>query len=230
MDYFAFLVSYGCNYLSMTNINDRHQGHSVAISASTAGQGSARPALHTLEMRAVSFAVYCFFQFCTEIGSFDFWQDHCGVAYQTVGWGQVSLAHLVYDTSCQICDKNLVVVLVFSRITQPINRRVFLEWSLPVQGSGVLPFLPSRNGQQQLTARNFIDSCSCTRFLGEPSSTWCQCQEQLERYTSCHHSPDPSGYGENQAVTFKGLRPILEGFVVPMHEGACETGSQIPRA
>ena len=29
---------------------------------------------------------------------------------------------------------------------------------------------------------------------------------------------------------FKGLRPILEGFVVPMHEGACETGSQIPRA
>ena len=29
---------------------------------------------------------------------------------------------------------------------------------------------------------------------------------------------------------FKGLRPVLEGFVVPMHEGACETGSQIPRA
>ena len=31
-------------------------------------------------------------------------------------------------------------------------------------------------------------------------------------------------------VKFKGLRPVLEGFVVPMHEGACETGSQIPRA
>ena len=28
----------------------------------------------------------------------------------------------------------------------------------------------------------------------------------------------------------KGLRPVLEGFVVPMHKGACETGSQIPRA
>ena len=28
----------------------------------------------------------------------------------------------------------------------------------------------------------------------------------------------------------KGLRPVLEGFVVPMHEGACETRSQIPRA
>ena len=28
----------------------------------------------------------------------------------------------------------------------------------------------------------------------------------------------------------KGLRPVLEGFVVPMHESACETGSQIPRA
>ena len=30
--------------------------------------------------------------------------------------------------------------------------------------------------------------------------------------------------------SFKGLRPVLEGFVVPMHEGACVTGSQIPRA
>ena len=29
---------------------------------------------------------------------------------------------------------------------------------------------------------------------------------------------------------FKGLRPVLKGFVVTMHEGACETGSQIPRA
>ena len=29
---------------------------------------------------------------------------------------------------------------------------------------------------------------------------------------------------------FKGLRPVLEGFVVPMHEGVCETESQIPRA
>ena len=31
-------------------------------------------------------------------------------------------------------------------------------------------------------------------------------------------------------LLIKGLRPVLEGFVVPMHEGACETGSQIPRA
>ena len=31
-------------------------------------------------------------------------------------------------------------------------------------------------------------------------------------------------------IWFKGLRPVLEGFVVPMHEGVCETGSQIPRA
>ena len=27
----------------------------------------------------------------------------------------------------------------------------------------------------------------------------------------------------------KGLRPVLERFVVPMHEGVCETGSQSPR-
>ena len=32
------------------------------------------------------------------------------------------------------------------------------------------------------------------------------------------------------SLGFKGLRLVLEGFVVPMHEGACETGSQIPRA
>ena len=31
-------------------------------------------------------------------------------------------------------------------------------------------------------------------------------------------------------LLFKGLRPVLEGFVVTMHDGACETGSQIPRA
>ena len=31
-------------------------------------------------------------------------------------------------------------------------------------------------------------------------------------------------------VILVGLRPALEGFVVTMHEGACETGSQIPTA
>ena len=29
---------------------------------------------------------------------------------------------------------------------------------------------------------------------------------------------------------FEGLRPVLGGFVVPMHEGVFETGSQNPRA
>ena len=37
-------------------------------------------------------------------------------------------------------------------------------------------------------------------------------------------------YNTVQYNMIKGLRPVLEGFVVPMHEGACETGSQIPRA
>ena len=32
------------------------------------------------------------------------------------------------------------------------------------------------------------------------------------------------------SVIIVGLRPALEGFVVTMHEGACETGSQIPTA
>ena len=27
-------------------------------------------------------------------------------------------------------------------------------------------------------------------------------------------------------VSLKELRPVLEGFVITMHEGACETGSQ----
>ena len=35
---------------------------------------------------------------------------------------------------------------------------------------------------------------------------------------------------EQTVVLLKGLRPVLEGFVVTMHKGACETGSQIPRA
>ena len=34
--------------------------------------------------------------------------------------------------------------------------------------------------------------------------------------------------GKNEMIV--GLRPALEGFVVTMHEGACETGSQIPTA
>ena len=34
----------------------------------------------------------------------------------------------------------------------------------------------------------------------------------------------------NRTCWFKGLRLVLEGFVVSIHEGACETGSQIPRA
>ena len=33
-----------------------------------------------------------------------------------------------------------------------------------------------------------------------------------------------------ELIMFKGLRQVLEGFVVPMHEAACETGSQIPGA
>ena len=36
--------------------------------------------------------------------------------------------------------------------------------------------------------------------------------------------------GEARGRLFKGFRPVLERFVVPMHEGACEIGSQIPRA
>ena len=43
-----------------------------------------------------------------------------------------------------------------------------------------------------------------------------------------------NGGGDHQGrlseCIIKGLRPVLEGFVVTMHEGACETGSQIPRA
>ena len=50
----------------------------------------------------------------------------------------------------------------------------------------------------------------------------------------------PNGYGhtitrpyemniwKSSKDMFKGLRAVLEGFVVPMHEGAVETGSQIP--
>ena len=37
-------------------------------------------------------------------------------------------------------------------------------------------------------------------------------------------------YATDDTLMFVGLRPALEGFVVTMHEGACETGSQIPTA
>ena len=36
--------------------------------------------------------------------------------------------------------------------------------------------------------------------------------------------------GFHKHIIFKGLRPVLEGFVVTMHESTCETRSQIPTA
>ena len=62
--------------------------------------------------------------------------------------------------------------------------------------------------------------------------------ENFEKYTvtmlggpcSQHVTGNTSRQNQPQSAIIKGLRPVLEGFVVPMHEGACETGSQIPRA
>ena len=48
--------------------------------------------------------------------------------------------------------------------------------------------------------------------------------QRFHRFWVCR---DNLGIG---LMMFKGLRPVLEGFVVSMHEGVCETGSQIPRA
>ena len=39
----------------------------------------------------------------------------------------------------------------------------------------------------------------------------------------------PVDMERKECESIKGLRPVLEGFVVTMHEGECETGSQIPR-
>ena len=46
---------------------------------------------------------------------------------------------------------------------------------------------------------------------------------------SQHVTGNTSRQNQPQSAIIKGLRPVLEGFVVPMQEGACETGSQIPR-
>ena len=46
----------------------------------------------------------------------------------------------------------------------------------------------------------------------------------------CHDVKYKPQVYETFHIMLKGLRPVLEGFVVPMHEGAYETGSQIPRA
>ena len=44
------------------------------------------------------------------------------------------------------------------------------------------------------------------------------------------HSEIKIAKTDSECAMFKGFRPVLEGFVVPMQEGARETGSQIPRA
>ena len=49
---------------------------------------------------------------------------------------------------------------------------------------------------------------------------------------ACHSDSVCLGEGAGEvafAGRHKGLRPDLEGFVITMHEGACETGRQIPR-
>ena len=65
---------------------------------------------------------------------------------------------------------------------------------------------------------------------------WCQISDKplseqmvvksIDAYM--HHSASMSQMF--QYIIIVGLRPALEGFVVTMHEGACETGSQIPTA
>ena len=54
---------------------------------------------------------------------------------------------------------------------------------------------------------------------------------RVMRFKSCARpETSKSTMCSKYVCVLKGLRPVLEGFVVPMHEGACETGSQIPRA
>ena len=50
--------------------------------------------------------------------------------------------------------------------------------------------------------------------------------ENMCTLSCCHHQIGSMTY----LPLLVGLRPALEGFVVTMHEGACETGSQIPTA
>ena len=58
-------------------------------------------------------------------------------------------------------------------------------------------------------------------YLWPQGDAWCLCQLLMAARDEVAQ--------EYQSM-IKGLRPVLEGFVVTMHEGACETGSQIPRA
>ena len=49
---------------------------------------------------------------------------------------------------------------------------------------------------------------------------------------ACHSDSVCLGEGAGEVAfprRLKGLRPDLEGFVITMHEGACETSRQIPR-
>ena len=60
------------------------------------------------------------------------------------------------------------------------------------------------------------------KFMG----TTCESISAEENKAKCVMLPDL----RVEIFVIVGLRPALEGFVVTMHEGACETGSQIPTA
>ena len=65
-----------------------------------------------------------------------------------------------------------------------------------------------------------------------PVDSW---HGHVEHSDGCLKKANPTG-GRDHGCPEKtwsvvvGLRPALEGFVVTMHECACETGSQIPTA
>ena len=61
-------------------------------------------------------------------------------------------------------------------------------------------------------------------YIHHGTKAWCEYILAAVWYTSwyeCMIRIDP------RCHVFKGLRPVLERFVVPMLEGACETGSQM---
>ena len=55
-------------------------------------------------------------------------------------------------------------------------------------------------------------------------------EDQAKNLNSTARPYDQRAFRQYTYLLFNGLRLVLEGFIVPMHEGACETGSQIPRA
>ena len=130
-----------------------------------------------------------------------------------------------------------------SKSTWPFYK-LFSQWQYSFQMKAALPLT-----ERLLTAsvQYMVNTSPCfgtiidlyhpdfanSMVIGDPENQFwpifphshAHCRAPSRHLSSCHKMP----YMEYQQCIIKGLRLVLEGFVVTMHLGTCKTGSQIPR-